>query len=433
MRASQFNLITRYDETGEFLVFNTASGALVALPSGLGREVEMFSAGALDSADLAPGLLDLLAEQGFAISREEDEVAKVIERNRLGIVDPNRLDVFLLPNMNCNFACPYCYESHYASRIDDEVERRIIAWFEEMVPRFKVVLLSWFGGEPLLSFETVLRLQRAVHEICDRAAVGFNSHITTNGYLLNAERAAELCAADLLSYQITMDGPPEIHNQRRLLKGPGDSFERIFTNICHLAEYEPRANIKLRVNFDATTIGRIPELLERFPVEIRGRLHPVLERLFDQGHLFIGRSPEWIALQTEIVYDTARKLGFSVTTTPLNPGKLTYCYADRASQFLFNHRGDVFKCTVSEFTPEERLGYLDEGGEIVWEGDRFRDWMDVPALDDDCHRCTYLPMCMGGCRKNRAETGHASADCTLPFAALGERVRQRYATELAST
>ena len=432
MRASQFNLITKYDATGELLVFNTASGALVALSGQLGQEMEMFSDGTLHAADLSPELLAVLVEHGFAISGEEDEVAKVIQRNGLGIVDPNRLDVFLLPNMNCNFACPYCYESHYASRIDAEVERRILAWFEQMVPRFKVVLLSWFGGEPLLSYQTVLRLQQAVREICDRAAVGFNSHITTNGYLLNAERAAELCAAELLSYQITMDGPPDIHNERRLLKGAGDSFERIFANICDLAAYEPRANIKLRVNFDATTIGRIPELLERFPVEIRGRLHPVLERLFDQAHLFIGKSPEWIAQQTEIVYNTARQLGFAVTTTPLNPEKLTYCYADRASQFLFNHRGDVFKCTVSGFTSEERLGYLDEGGQIVWEGDRHRDWMDVPALDDDCHRCTYLPMCMGGCRKNRSETGHASADCTLPFAALDERVRQRYTTELAS-
>ena len=93
---------------------------------------------------------------------------------------------------------------------------------------------------------------------------------------------------------------------------------------------------------------------------------------------------------------------------------------------------DVFKCTVSEFTPEERLGYLDEDGRIVWEGDRYQDWMNIPALDDDCHQCTYLPMCMGGCRKNRADTSHAGVDCTLPFAALDERVRQRYASELVS-
>ena len=70
--------------------------------------------------------------------------------------------------------------------------RRLLAWFERMVPQFKVVLISWFGGEPLLSFRRLIEIQQEVKRMCEDAGVAFNSHITTNGYLLSPERAADL-------------------------------------------------------------------------------------------------------------------------------------------------------------------------------------------------------------------------------------------------
>jgi uncharacterized protein len=332
--------------------------------------------------------------------------------------------------MDCNFACPYCFEEHRKSQMSQEVRDRILAWLADMVPRFKVVLLSWFGGEPLLSYPQLLEMQTAVKSLCDEAGTAFSSHITTNGYRLDPARAAALCEAGLRSYQITIDGPPDIHNSRRVLKGKGDSFKTVFGNLCNLAENHPEANVKLRVNFDTDTLPRVPEMLEMVPQRLRSRLHLVLERIFGQ-EILIGHNPEDVAREAERVYELAREMGFAVTATPLAPEGLTYCYADRANQFLFTHTGDVFKCTVSDFKPEDRLGYLAEGGRIVWEGSGYDDWMGVPAVDDECKACTFMPMCLGGCRKNRADYGHAAADCTLPFQALDLRIQQRYASSLS--
>jgi len=431
VKVSKFNIVTQYEPTGETLLFNTNTGALVALPASLQRDIHALHQESVAVSLLPEAVRTVLADQGFIVDEEKDEVAEVVRRNQLGIDDPNRLDVFILPNMNCNFACPYCYEDHRPSQMTDDVEERILRWFEEMAPRFKVVLLSWFGGEPLLSFERLLSIQTKVKQICEDAGTTFNSHITTNGYLLTAARAERLCATGLLSYQITMDGPPEIHNERRLLKGPGNSFDRVFENLCNLARTEPRANIKLRINFDPDTLPSVPVLLRMIPEELRGRIHVVLERIFGQGTLFINKTMQNVALETEECYEVARSLGFAVTTTPLDPSKLTYCYADRVSQFLFNHDGDVFKCTVGKFTPQERLGVLDEAGHVVWDGSGYVDWMAIPAIDDKCRSCTFLPMCMGGCRKTRHFTGKSGDDCTLPFAALETRVQLRYARETA--
>ena len=428
LRSSRFNLVTAYEATSELLIFNTLTGALIALPNDLGLTVSAVLAGELPIAALDSETAEALHNQGILIGRDTDEDQLVVQRHELGVADPNRLDVFLLPNMNCNFACPYCYEDHAPSQMSDEVEARILTWFTEVAPRFKVVLLSWFGGEPMLSFERVLSMQRSIKRICDEAGTIFNSHMTTNGYLLSPERARKLCDADLLSYQITVDGPPDIHNQRRLLKGPGDSFDRVFGNLCDLAEAEHRANIKLRVNFDPITLRRVPELLEMVPRESRPRIHLVLERLFGQSELFIGRRVNDVARTTEEVYEIARSMGFAVTTTPLEPGKLTYCYADREHEVVFNHLGDVFKCTVSKFTSDERLGVLSEDGRIAWDNAGLDSWVAIPAFETKCFSCTYQPMCMGGCRKSRGQIGTVGDDCTHPFAALDERVRRRYAT-----
>lgn len=425
--ASAFNVLVDDSESGELLVFNTASGALVAFggQSATVMRRALETEGPVDLDSLEPALKDSLLASRLVVPVDEAEVDTVLRRISRGISDENRLDVFVLPNLKCNFACPYCFEEHRPSQMSDETARRLLLWFGEMAPRFKVVLLSWFGGEPLLSFDRLLEVQVAARRICLEAGTQFSGHITTNGYHLSPDRADLLVAAGIKSYQVTLDGVPEVHNASRPLKGGGDSFTRVFQNVCDLATGQPEAHIKLRVNFNSRTLPAVPDLLELFPEEVRCRLNLVLERIFGQGDLFEGTTPVALARRTEETYQVARELGFAVTSAALRPGGLTFCYADRANEFVFNHEGDVFKCTVGNFSTGERLGVLSEEGRVEWEGQGYAEWMNVPAVDDKCRSCTFLPMCLGGCRKTRALTGRSSAHCTLPFAALDERILQR--------
>src|SRR4051812_37161359 len=124
-KPSQFNILTEYEPTGETLVFNTSTGAVVAYPRDLSQDVQDILRG--DASGVSE-LRTQLADQGFLVEAGVDEVAGVLRRLQMGISDPNRLDVFILPNMKCNFGCPYCYEQHFASRMTDDVRDRIMAW-----------------------------------------------------------------------------------------------------------------------------------------------------------------------------------------------------------------------------------------------------------------------------------------------------------------
>lgn len=50
--------------------------------------------------------------------------------------------------------------------------------------------------------------------------------MTTNGYLLTKDRAGKLLSLNLYSYQITVDGGAEYHDNLRVLKNGGPTWEK---------------------------------------------------------------------------------------------------------------------------------------------------------------------------------------------------------------
>lgn len=427
LKTSKYNFITEVPAAHEKLLFNTLTTAFVALAPDAFNQVNAVLQEPNGEHDVAT--VSYLHRLGFLVEDDCDEFKVVQQRSGLGTQDENRVDVIVMPNMNCNLACTYCYEEHRKSSMSDETVRRLHVWIEMVVPRFKAVLLSWFGGEPMLSYDRVVEIQSHAQRLAEVHGTEFISHMTTNGYSLLPNKAKVLTSLGLHSYQITLDGPPETHNANRPLKKGGGTFDRILLNISALARADSRVMIKLRVNYNFLNIDRVAELLDLIPKDIRGQLDVVLERIF--GNTYGDYSAHTVQSEqatAEQVYAIARSKGYVSTTPQLEPDKLTYCYADRKNQFLINYNGDVFKCTVDNFESSKRLGWLDEQGGITWEGEgkRLDAWHATPAFEAKCQHCIYAPMCMGGCRKMRYHEGAVGESCTLPFLGLERRLWNDY-------
>jgi len=56
-------------------------------------------------------IVSRLIEQKHLIEDGTDELDIVRARKLAGVMDANRLDVVLMPTLDCNFACEYCYEN----------------------------------------------------------------------------------------------------------------------------------------------------------------------------------------------------------------------------------------------------------------------------------------------------------------------------------
>src|SRR5580693_1893213 len=99
--------------------------------------------------------------------------------------------LIILPTEKCNFRCVYCYEDFKVGRMSEGVQRGIELLLINRAPTLNLLNLSWFGGEPLLARDIVLRLSRHAFSLSKKYGFRLTGGLTTNGYLLNKELAAE--------------------------------------------------------------------------------------------------------------------------------------------------------------------------------------------------------------------------------------------------
>ena len=61
----------------------------------------------------------------------------------------------LVPTLDCNFACPYCYqrEAHNQYYMSEELKHGILNFIKKecLAKKIKRVETTWFGGEPTLT------------------------------------------------------------------------------------------------------------------------------------------------------------------------------------------------------------------------------------------------------------------------------------------
>ncbi len=359
----------------------------------------------------------LLTEQKHLVSADSDEVAIVRRRRELGVADPNRLDVVIMPTLDCNFRCPYCYETRRPIQMTNAVSDRLGAWLQHNVPRHAVTLLHWYGGEPLLEWRRVIAITRKASDAAMNAGTQCIVHVTTNGYLLTPPIARKLVAAGIHDYQVTVDGPPDTHDKTRVLINGRGTFIRVFENIIKTLSMGSAVRITLRINFNHLNLSQIPRLLEMFPARCRGQLRVTYEPIFGDCRLSADANCDKRTVGQDLAsyYALAQQLGYNVELgiSGIHTGKLVYCYAERVHQYIIGPTADVFKCSVSDFDPSRRVGSIGPGGSFSKE-EGWDTWMESGAQwPKICIACVYLPLCMGGCRKARVTKGDGESECQL--------------------
>ena len=360
MKPSRYNIRTTNPDTAETVLFNTLYGSTAVIPRDELQEiVDLLENPGLDPSDekyKTPH--DFLVAGKYLIDDTTDEIAIVRNRKACGIADKNRLNVTIMPNLDCNFSCPYCYEKHsHANRMNHEMENAVIKWLSSEMPQYKVVMLDWFGGEPTLSHRRILTIGRKAQELASEHDIQLMAHITTNGFALNQAMIEQFVEIGIFSYQITVDGPPDFHNKTRILTTGKGSFKQVHANIVNLARYDTRVKISLRVNYNQNNLHTIPQILGLFPSEIRPQLRIVYEPVFGKAELSAtsNLSKEEISNSVSRYYELASSMGYDVRLGGIGVGKLVYCYAERENQYVINFNGDVFKCNVSNFESSNRV------------------------------------------------------------------------------
>ena len=381
------------DLKNNVFIFNTLSRKLVLLPSKILNNVSKIDGNTLKE----------LKKYNILVDEKIDEIRDLKTQINIKRYASDKLMLTLIPTNACNFKCIYCYQPTRHDSMKKEVANNVLKWLAKNLRYYKEVNLNWFGGEPLLQKAQMCNLMVSISKLCKQEGVSMVASITTNGYLLDVDTFLVLVKNGLLFYQITIDGPRDVHNQQRPHKVNNNSYDVIINNLIQISKLPSkiRFEIGIRINISGKmnkndVIKFIDEMYELFGHDKRFVF--VWQWVRDWGGDRIkAANPKTI---TKSSNDCLQFLQYASNKGLKTPSILSStcgtdsCEAFYKNGYVINFDGKVFKCAMCMEDYESNcIGVIDDNGRMVF-NENERMWLSDDIIDDSCSKCVLLPICL---------------------------------------
>ncbi len=390
-------------------LYSTKTSALILIPEE--TYTAMQNRTSLSAEDEA-----LLKELGFLVPDQKAEIEHTI--NMFDKMQIPYVQVIVVLNMDCNFACRYCFEGDSKTGIymDKEVMRQSMRFIEEQIKKSQTeeLLLGLYGGEPLLSPDLAKQVLSSAKEICVKNGLKLRTTMVTNGSLLKRNLVKELTRLGLQKVRVTIDGPPEVHDHFRPFKNRKGSFRVILKNLKECVDIIQM--LEIAGNYSRETYKRFPQLLDILlkegltPEKVQlVRFEPIINQpkgisLYKGGCSSINEP--WVVEATLFLREEIIKRGYK--TRKIEP---IFCMVNNRRSFIIGTDGSIYKCPGFIGIDQFKIGDVFRG---VVKPDVYK-----PGIwkNERCASCVYLPLCYGGCRY-MSYLRHGSVeilDCQKPF------------------
>jgi uncharacterized protein len=474
-RLSSFTIISDPLPDGNKVLMNGCSGAIDIIPPQLAVYFEhLLETHPRGEAYVEEDLLSLetcasLHERGHLthITHEQEKSAVAEIARGLHELEKKRPYFMIVPNMDCNYRCVYCFERYFQRTLHKETSKinyhknnvvlqrdavpRIYSCIEEIQRRAGSEpggMINLYGGEPLDA-----RNKDLVNSIVSTGEErGYWFVGVTNGHDLEAflpiiERNA------LRKIQVTLDGPKRIHDKRRIYRGKGSSFDKIFANINKVLSAGGHVDIRVHVSPD--TIPHFEEVLSLFEKEGWTNNDSVIiyantlyrkdgadKVCVDLEVADISRQLDSMVGHYNNVFTSAPALHIAQAITPVfETGDRfalhgAYCGAN-FGHYIFAPDENIYVCWESIGKESCRIGSYQADRGLLLEQSAIQKWFNRCVADvDGCLDCEFALVCGGGCAQY-AEYNDASLNrpyCndfhrTFAFALADEVARRSMSTD----
>lgn len=446
MKPSRYNFIWPGGDPGKAIIFNSLTTALAEVDSADAEllDVPRFDYHALPEA--ARRLADGLKQGGFLLEDETEELKILEYAFNSRKYDPRWLGFTIAPTLRCNFACTYCFEQAGEGQdrrdgqqalMPEKVQQELLNYIKRAAKTVKGVHITWFGGEPLLGKEVIFGLSEKIIALTGENGLDYTARMITNGYLLagDPEMVQKLKDSRIKAFQITLDGPPEVHNSRRMLKaGKGPTFDRVLEGIKLLRANE--LDVALRINVDRSNLDAALELLDILEANNLKDISIQLGQVVADtaGCKSIENScatKEEFTVLNQVLQEVLRQRGFKAGQTPYYPRIAYSCLANQVNSYVIDPDGDMYKCWSEIGDKPARIGnivgFRQRGREERMKEIRWLTW--EPFQYPDCVQCKVLPICMGNCAYRAMFVNKDKPDCAEWKYSLEHYVRDRFNRE----
>ena len=156
---------------------------------------------------------------------ETDLPAGSLERFRQSVA------FVIVLSYDCNLRCKYCFASTGdfgtgRKIMPFETAKQAIDFVVERSGKRRNIEVDFFGGEPLMAWDTVVKTVEYARSIEKEHNKNFRFTITTNGMLLNQEKM-DYINREMKNCVLSLDGRKEVNDDHRPTAGGNGSYDRI--------------------------------------------------------------------------------------------------------------------------------------------------------------------------------------------------------------
>ena len=356
--------------------------------------------------NLDDDLLKSLKYGGFIIEDYVNELSQLREILLTSRYNSDTFSLTIAPTLDCNFRCSYCYEKDNLrnSKMNNDIFKYLLKFIENQMKNIKVLGITWYGGEPLLAFDVIENLSYEIIKMCKNYDVNYVSGMVTNGYLLTRDKVEKFKDLNISNIQITLDGTQKYHDKKRYLKDGSGTFNKIINNIEKTIDILPSTSI--RINLDKNNKDDLQNFLKFLnKIDTKSKLNVYIAKVKSYNDY----DKDCCLNNNEFIEE---ELNFCKRDGNISYPILSssYCSADTRNAFIINYDGNIYKCWQDIGILDKSVGYLNDLGLIFNHSKRYYDYMHYDVtIDENCYKCKFLPICMGGCPNERLE--YNTRDC----------------------
>lgn len=260
--------------------------------------------------------------------------------NKYGEIDEIPLHTIAIEVSNdCNMRCSYCYGDGgtYGGEkcfMDTQTAMHCVDYLIKHSKNSKQLSIIFFGGEPLMNFNTIYETVKYCNRITKEKGIIFSFGMTTNAVLLT-EKQIDFFKENDFFVTVSIDGPKHVHDANRYFINKTGSYDLVEKSVKLMLNKKVKLRARATINNTCLDLNMIEEHFEKM-----GFKDIVLSfvDVDSKSHLYINEN------NFDYLYDEIEKLTDKCIQQLINQGTTAITMFKFPLQRLYNHQPALKSC-----------------------------------------------------------------------------------------